>query len=66
MLKIITSTNDSLHGRVLRKKYIKKGDVIKIKTPDGKRKRIKVENVKKTRTGYIIQNSNITLVLKEE
>ena len=66
MLIIVTSTNDSLNGRVLRKKYIKEGDIIKIKTLEGKHKRIKVEYVRKTRTGYIIKNSNFTLVLKHE
>lgn len=66
MLKIITSTNDSLHGRVLRKKYIKEGDRIKIKTLDGRNKVFKVEYVKETRDGYIIKNSNTTLILRDE
>ena len=66
MLKIVTSTNDSLSGVVLQRKNVNKGDVIRIKTPDDRRKIFKVEYVKKTRTGYIIKDSNTTLILRDE
>jgi len=66
MLKIISSTSNSIQGRVLRKKHLNKGDVITILTSDGKRKIFKIEYVRKVKNGYIIKNSNITLVLKEK
>ena len=66
MLKIVTSTNDSLNGVVLQKKNLNEGDVIRIKTPDGRRKIFKIEFVKKTKDGYTIKDSNTTLILKNE
>ena len=66
MLKIISSTSNSIQGRVLRKKHLNKGDVIMILTSEGKRKIFKIEYLRKVKKGYIIKNSNITLVLKEK
>ena len=66
MLKIITSTNDSLHGHVLRKKYLNKGDLIIIKKLDGRKKRFRIEHIQKTKDGYVIKDSHNTLVLRDE